>query len=156
MPVLVPHIPRHNRSVPKYPDSIARYQRKISGPLLDRIDIQVQVGALRQEELSRYAETGESSETIARRVKQARDIQQNRQCKPNNLLTTVETDDFCRLDESGERLLKDAMARLMWSARAYHRILKIARTIADLAQATTIRPEYVAEAIQYRRALKEI
>ncbi|WAV89545.1 YifB family Mg chelatase-like AAA ATPase [Oxalobacter aliiformigenes] len=137
------------------PDSIARYQRKISGPLLDRIDIQVSVNALRQEELSRFAETGESSEAIASRVRKAYDIQLKRQGKPNNQLTAREIDDFCLLDESGERLLKEAMARLMWSARAYHRILKISRTIADLARTETIRPEHVAEAIQYRRALKE-
>ncbi len=62
---------------------------------------------------------------------------------------------MCGLDVSGERLLKEAMSRFMWSARAYHRVLKIARTIADLAGAETIRPEHVAEAVQYRRAIQE-
>lgn len=137
------------------PDAIVRYQGKISGPLLDRIDIQIQVSALRHEELSSQS-AGESSKTIAGRVKTAYRIQQDRQGKPNNLLTTSEIDDLCTLDESGERLLKEAMIRLMWSARAYHRILKIARTIADLAQSAKIRPEHIAEAIQYRRALKEV
>lgn len=137
------------------PDAIARYQRKISGPLLDRIDIQVQVNALSQEELSVHAETGEPSGTIASRVMAAHDIQYKRQGKPNNLLSTREIDTFCRPDESGERLLREAMARLMWSARAYHRVLKIARTIADLAHTDTIGAKHVAEAIQYRRALKE-
>ncbi|EEO28508.1 YifB family Mg chelatase-like AAA ATPase [Oxalobacter paraformigenes] len=137
------------------PDAIARYQGKISGPLLDRIDIQIQISALKQEELSKQSD-GESSEAIASRVNKAYRIQQERQGKPNNLLTTKEIDDLCRPDESGERLLKEAMIRLMWSARAYHRILKIARTIADLAQTVKIRPEHIAEAIQYRRALKEV
>lgn len=137
------------------PDAIARYQRKLSGPLLDRIDIQVQVNALTQEELSTHSGTGESSETIASRVMEAHDIQYKRQGKPNSLLSTREIDTFCHPDESGERLLREAMTRLMWSARAYHRVLKIARTIADLAHTDTIGARHVAEAIQYRRALKE-
>ena len=136
------------------PDAVARYQRKISGPLLDRIDIQIQVNALKQEELSRQP-PGDSSETIAKRVSNAWHIQLERQGKANNLLNTKEIDEFCRLDEAGENLLKEAMNRFMWSARAYHRILKIGRTIADLAQTVNIRQEHIAEAIQYRRTLRE-
>lgn len=136
------------------PDAVARYQRKISGPLLDRIDIQIQVNALKQEELSRQI-PGDSSATIAKRVCDAYHIQLERQGKANNLLNTKEIDEFCRLDESGENLLKEAMNRFMWSARAYHRILKIGRTIADLAQTVNIKQEHIAEAIQYRRTLRE-
>ena len=136
------------------PDAVARYQRKISGPLLDRIDIQIQVNALKQEELSRQP-PGDSSETIAKRVCNAWRIQLERQGKANNLLNTKEIDEFCRLDEAGENLLKEAMNRFMWSARAYHRILKIGRTIADLAQTVNIKQEHIAEAIQYRRTLRE-
>lgn len=136
------------------PDAVARYQRKISGPLLDRIDIQIQVNALKQEELSRQL-PGDSTETIARRVCEAYRIQLDRQGKANNQLGTKEIDTFCKLDESGENLLKEAMNRFMWSARAYHRILKIGRTIADLAQSVNIKQEHIAEAIQYRRTLRE-
>ena len=136
------------------PDAVARYQRKISGPLLDRIDIQIQVNALKQEELSRQP-PGDSSATIAKRVCDAWRIQLERQGKANNLLNTKEIDEFCRLDEAGENLLKEAMNRFMWSARAYHRILKIGRTIADLAQTVNIKQEHIAEAIQYRRTLRE-
>ena len=136
------------------PDAVARYQRKISGPLLDRIDIQIPVNAIAQEELSGQP-GGDSSATIAARVKNAFIIQQKRQGKPNNLLAPKEIEAVCGLDVSGERLLKEAMSRFMWSARAYHRVLKIARTIADLAGAETIRPEHVAEAVQYRRAIQE-
>ena len=136
------------------PDAVARYQRKISGPLLDRIDIQIQVNALKQEELSKQA-PGDSSKTIARRVCDAWRIQLDRQGKANNQLGTKEIDEFCKLDESGENLLKEAMNRFMWSARAYHRILKIGRTIADLAQTVNIKQEHIAEAIQYRRTLRE-
>ena len=136
------------------PDAVARYQRKISGPLLDRIDIQIQVNALKQEELSRQV-PGDSSATIAKRVCDAYHIQLERQGKANNLLNTKEIDEFCRLDETGENLLKEAMNRFMWSARAYHRILKIGRTIADLAQTVNIKQEHIAEAIQYRRTLRE-
>ncbi len=134
------------------PDAIARYQRKLSGPLLDRIDIQIQIGSLSQEELAQQAD-GESSRTIAQRVEEAYQIQLARQGKPNNLLAAGEIDRYCQPDKTGETLLKTAMTRFQWSARAYHRILRIARTIADLAASPQIMPQHIAEAIQYRRAL---
>ena len=137
------------------PDAIARYQRKISGPLLDRIDIQIQINAPGQEELLKQSD-GESSAAIAARVARAFDLQIKRQGKPNHLLTVSEIDMFCVPEKTGEQLLKSAMSRFMWSARAYHRVLKIARTIADLAGTAMILPEHIAEAIQYRRALKEM
>ncbi|MBS7327782.1 MAG: YifB family Mg chelatase-like AAA ATPase [Oxalobacter sp.] len=134
------------------PDAIARYQRKLSGPLLDRIDIQIQIGSLSQDELTQQAD-GESSKTIAQRVEKAYRIQIARQGKPNNLLAAGEIDHYCQPDKTGETLLKTAMTRFQWSARAYHRVLRIARTIADLATSPQIMPQHIAEAIQYRRAL---
>jgi magnesium chelatase family protein len=136
------------------PDIIARYQSKISGPLLDRIDMQIQVGALPQEELMKQAD-GEPSAAVAARVEQAFAVQLARQGKSNNQLTPAEIDTHCQPDAAGDQLLRSAMARLNWSARAYHRVLKVARTIADLAGVEQIRHAHIAEAVQYRRALRE-
>ncbi|HEX2530678.1 MAG TPA: YifB family Mg chelatase-like AAA ATPase [Burkholderiaceae bacterium] len=136
------------------PDMVARYQDKISGPLLDRIDMQIQVGALSHDDLRKQAD-GEPSAHIAARVAHACAVQLKRQDKNNNDLSTSEIDAYCRPDAAGEQLLRNAMVRLHWSARAYHRVLKVARTIADLADAPHIGQAHVAEAIQYRRALRE-
>jgi magnesium chelatase family protein len=136
------------------PDHVARYQDRISGPLLDRIDMQIQVGALAQDELMKQGE-GEPSSAVATRVEHAFALQLRRQDKANNLLSTTEIDQHCKPDAAGEQLLRSAMTRLNWSARAYHRVLKVARTIADLAGAATIGATHIAEAIQYRRALRE-
>ncbi|HCN90095.1 MAG TPA: ATP-dependent protease, partial [Oxalobacteraceae bacterium] len=136
------------------PDNVARYQSKISGPLLDRIDMQIQVGAVPHADLLRQAD-GEPSHAVARRVTRAFATQLGRQGKSNNYLSTAEIDAHCIPDAAGEQLLRTAMTRLNWSARAYHRVLKVARTIADLAGATAIEQAHVAEAIQYRRALRE-
>jgi magnesium chelatase family protein len=136
------------------PDTVARYQDKISGPLLDRIDMQVQVGALAYEALLGLAD-GESSAAIGARVTSAFERQLQRQGKPNGDLAPKEIDIRCKPDAAGEELLRVAMTRLNWSARAYHRVLKVARTIADLSGAETILQPHVAEAIQYRRALRE-
>lgn len=136
------------------PDVVARYQDKISGPLLDRIDMQIQVGALPHDELLKQAD-GETSAAIAARVENAYDRQLRRQGKGNHALSTTDIDAHCKPDAAGEQLLRTAMTRLNWSARAYHRVLKVARTIADLAGADTVGQPHVAEAIQYRRALRE-
>ncbi|OGB27602.1 MAG: ATP-dependent protease [Burkholderiales bacterium RIFCSPLOWO2_02_FULL_57_36] len=136
------------------PDIVARYQDRISGPLLDRIDMQIQVGALPHDDLVKQAD-GEPSAMIGKRVEQAFATQQARQGKTNNGLSTSEIDQYCQPDAAGDQLLRTAMARLNWSARAYHRVLKVARTIADLEGNTTIGQPHVAEAIQYRRALRE-
>jgi magnesium chelatase family protein len=136
------------------PDMVARYQNRISGPLLDRIDMQIGVGALPHDDLLKLAD-GEPSSAIAARVEHAHARQLDRQGKANNGLSTAEIDLHCAPDEAGEQLLKTAMVRLNWSARAYHRVLKVARTIADLSGAAGISQAHVAEAIQYRRALKE-
>ncbi len=136
------------------PESVARYQSKISGPLLDRIDMQIQVGAIAQDELLQAAQ-GEATSQIAQRVAQAFERQITRQQKANNLLSSREIDEHCRPDAEGEQLLRAVMSKLNWSARAYHRVLKVARTIADLAGCAQICKAHVAEAIQYRRALRE-
>jgi len=136
------------------PDNILRYQNRISGPLLDRIDMQIQVAAVPHDQLLKQAD-GESSIAIAARVAQVHGLQMVRQGKQNNGLSTNEIDRFCKPDQAGEKLLSGAMAHLHWSARAYHRVLKVARTIADLAAADIIGAAHVAEAIQYRRALQD-
>lgn len=132
------------------PDQVARYRARISGPLLDRIDLQIEVPALPESELTAAA-SGEPSTVVRARVEAARQRQIQRQGKANFLLNTVEIDQLCAPDESGLNLLKQAISRLSLSARAYHRILKVARTIADLAGETTIHTPHIAEAVQYRR-----
>jgi len=132
------------------PDQVARYRRRISGPLLDRIDLQIEVPDVPSEDLTR-ASRGEGSEPIRTRVEQARARMTARQGKPNARLTTREIDKHCAPDSSGASLLKQAIARLGLSARGYHRLLKVARTIADLEGAESIVVAHVAEAIQYRR-----
>ncbi|KND56060.1 MG(2+) CHELATASE FAMILY PROTEIN / ComM-related protein [Candidatus Paraburkholderia kirkii] len=136
------------------PDTTARYLRKLSGPLMDRIDIQIELPALTPAELSaRGVERGESSAVVATRVAAARDIQTQRQGKTNRELDGRQADDVCRPDSAGEALLRAAGERFGWSARAYYRVLKIVRTIADLAGADTPQASHVAEAVQYRQAL---
>ena len=133
------------------PDQVNRYRAKISGPLLDRIDMYIEVPALKEEELTNVA-VSEDSATIRLRVEQARAKQIQRQGKANNALGTKEIETYCQPDEAGLTLLKSAIAKLDLSARAYHRILKLARTIADVAGDTDIHPNHIAEAIQYRRS----
>ncbi len=129
-----------------------RYQGRISGPLLDRIDIQLAVAAMPAESIGAGAD-GEASGTIAERVAAAHATQLARQGQPNGRLGPRDIDRYCRPDAAGERLLRAAMQQLHWSARAYHRVLKVARTVADLGGAEHVVAVHVAEAIQYRRAL---
>ncbi|AOK48242.1 magnesium chelatase [Burkholderia sp. MSMB617WGS] len=134
------------------PDVAARYLRKLSGPLLDRIDIQIEIPALTPAELAeRPAAAGESSAAVAERVAHARVRQFARQRKTNHMLTGRETDTFCRPDSTGETLLREAGERFRWSARAHYRVLKVARTIADLAGDESPSAGQIAEAIRYRR-----
>jgi len=132
------------------PDQVARYRGKISGPLLDRIDIQIEVPAVPQEDLLKQSD-GETSASIQTRVEAARQRQLARQGKPNALLTVSEIDEFCAPDAASETLLRQAITRLNLSARAYHRVLKVARTIADLEGSENIQIANIAEAVQYRR-----
>jgi len=136
------------------PDQVAKYRGKISGPLLDRIDLMIAVPALSDAELQARGD-GESSAAVRERVAGARDRQLARQGKANALLEPAEMDAYCLPDQAGAQLLKQAIARLSLSARAYHRILKVARTIADLADAGQIRSPHIAEAVHYRRGLIE-
>ncbi len=137
------------------PDQIARYRGRISGPLLDRIDLQIQVPAIPQEELMRHNVIGEKSSVIRARVTESHQRQLNRQGKTNSRLSVKEIDQHCPLDTASENLLKQAISRLNLSARAYHRILKVARTIADLSGIEKINNQHIAEAIQYRRLDKQ-
>jgi magnesium chelatase family protein len=132
------------------PDQIARYRGKLSGPFIDRIDLIIEVPALPSDTLAGKAD-GESSATVRTRVEAAQARQQARQQKPNARLSTKEVDACCQPDATGAKLLKQATAQLDLSARAWHRILKVARTIADLAGSDHIGATHVAEAIQYRR-----
>lgn len=135
------------------PAEIQRYRSRLSGPLLDRIDLHVEVPPLRYRELSGEA-SGEPSAVIRERVQRARQIQQERFRKAkifcNAHMTSRQLKRFCQIGEEGQRLLEAAMERLGLSARAYDRILKVSRTIADLEGSDAIRPEHLAEAIQYR------
>ncbi len=132
---------------------VKRYQKKISGPLMDRIDIHVEVPRVPFEKL-RSQRTGEPSEKVRERIEVARTIQRTRfegtDLQINADMGPGEIRRFCPVDETSTNLLKAAMQQMQLSARAYHRILKLARTIADLAGETDIQTPHIAEAIQYR------
>jgi magnesium chelatase family protein len=144
------------------PDSeheVKRYLNKISGPLLDRIDLHVEVNPVAFDELSKKQEE-ESSLSIRERVVKARDIQSeryknNEQIHSNAQLTPKLIKEYCKLNASGEAILKRAMEKLGFSARSYARILKVARTIADLEASNEVQAQHVAEAIQYRSLDRE-
>src|SRR5687767_12208802 len=146
---------------------VTKYQKRISGPLLDRIDIHIEVPRVDYEKLS-GDRMGEPSECIRARVQAARNIQQARFTNPeyptsnNGSSTDIvcnadmrvgEIRQFCKLPEDGQSLMRTAMSQLNLSARAYHRILKLARTIADLAGCEEIQSVHLAEALQYRPKL---
>ena len=135
------------------PDQIRRYQGRISGPLLDRVDLQIEVPAQSQQDML-DGPPGEPSADIRVRVLAARERQLARQGKPNSELAGKEIEAHCPLDQAAQSLLRSAMERLGWSARAYFRALKVARTIGDLEDAGTLTAAHVGEAIQYRRALR--
>ncbi len=137
------------------PDAIARYQGRISGPLLDRIDLQLAVPAMSAGDLL-DAPGGECSAAIAARVAVARERQWARQQTTNADLSSSELELYCQPDAAAAALLRAAIERLHWSARAYHRVLKVARTIADLAGSERIGSVHAAEAVQYRRALHTV
>jgi magnesium chelatase family protein len=134
------------------PDQIARYQGKLSGPLLDRIDLHVEVPTMAPEHLL-AAPQGESTDAVRRRCEAARELAMRRQGKSNQSLQGKEIDLHAGLGDGAMKFLNVAAARLAWSARSTHRVLKVARTIADLAGAAATDVAHVAEAVQYRRAL---
>ena len=135
------------------PEQIRRYRAKISGPLLDRIDIQVEVASVEYDDLNNR-EKGEESAKIKERVNKARQIQLERYKQygiySNAQLTAGMLSDFCRIEGRASDILKMAFDRMGLSARAHSRILKVARTIADLADEPDIKEEHIAEAVQYR------
>lgn len=143
-----------NAPVSSSPMEMQRYLSKISGPLLDRIDIHIEVTPVPFEKLS-DTRKAESSAEIRKRVNQARQIQSNRFTEFKNIhynaqLSSKLIREYCVLNEQSLQLLKTAMERLNLSARAYDRILKVARTIADLESVNDIQSHHIAEAIQYR------
>ena len=135
------------------PEAISRYMGRISGPLLDRIDIQVEVSPVKYQKFE-STDKVETSEEIKKRVDVAREIQINRYRKhgifSNSELTPALSDIYCKLDSKSKHLIQNAFEKLGLSARGYGRILKVARTIADLDQKESIDIKHIAEAIQYR------
>ncbi|MGH8504639.1 MAG: YifB family Mg chelatase-like AAA ATPase [Stenotrophobium sp.] len=133
------------------PDQVGRYRARISGPLLDRIDLQLFVPRVEAAALSVSRQPdAESSAQVRERVVRCRDIQLQRADKPNARLSVSEIERDCVPEPAAQALLSTAMSRLGLSARAYHRVLKVARTIADLADSKTIGTAHVAEAVRYR------
>jgi magnesium chelatase family protein len=133
--------------------NITRYQKRISGPLLDRIDIHVEVPKVAYEKLTEQR-LGETSQTIRARVEIARERQRQRfkgtDLSCNADMRPGDVRIYCKLDEAGTALMRTAMSQLQLSARGFHRVLKLARTVADLGGSENIQPAHLAEAIQYR------
>ncbi|MFQ5935942.1 MAG: YifB family Mg chelatase-like AAA ATPase [Acidiferrobacterales bacterium] len=133
------------------PDRIRQYRQRVSGPLLDRIDMHVDVPTVPREQLVRKAgREGEASTAVQRRVEAARERQLARNRCANHALSNKQVEKVCALESEARAFLEQAMARLGLSARAYHRVLKVARTIADLAADSDLATAHLAEAIQYR------
>lgn len=130
-------------------EQIQRYRARISGPLLDRIDMHIEVPAIPPNNLSN-PKTGETSQAIRKRVIDARQRQQQRQACLNRELSGDLLERYCRLDQQGEKILNQAMVTLGLSARAYHRIIRLSRSIADLEQSEHIHSTHITEAISYR------
>jgi magnesium chelatase family protein len=141
------------------PGLVSRYQRRISGPFIDRVDIFIEVPHIDYEKLT-DDRLGEPSASVQSRVNAARSLQlkrfQGTRLTGNADMTPAEIRGFCQVEEAAQGLLKAAMKQLYLSARAFHRVLKLARTIADLENSDIIKAHHVAEAIQYRPRRTEI
>ena len=136
------------------PDQISRYQSRISGPLLDRIDMQVEVHAAPAQQMLASGD-GEASATVAQRVARARERQLQRQGVVNADLTPAQIDVHCALDATTSQFAQRAAAHMGWSGRSLHRVIKLARTIADLDARASIDANHLGEAMQLRRGLPE-
>jgi magnesium chelatase family protein len=134
------------------PDQVDRYQGKLSGPFMDRIDVRVEVPVLGPDVIMQ-APAGETSADVAARVAQARGVQMQRQGCLNAALSSAGLDTHAQAEGPALQMLKTASARLGWSGRGLHRVLRLARTIADLQGATSLSSLHVAEAIQFRRVM---
>ncbi|UQB42039.1 YifB family Mg chelatase-like AAA ATPase [Thiomicrospira microaerophila] len=133
------------------PDQIARYRRKISGPILDRIDLHLQVPAVEVDQLTAPCDpNAESSDLVRERVQAVREIQYSRQGCLNSALSLAQLEQYVELTQSDQLFLKQAMTRLELSARSYHKILRLARTLADMGRESTITKAHLAEALGYR------
>jgi len=130
-------------------EQVAKYRNRISGPLLDRIDLHVEVPRLAFDDMQ--GPQGECSAAVSARVTAARNLQIQRNGILNSQLTHQQIDEVCGLINKDRLLLERAMEKLQLSARAYHRILKLARTIADMDESTAIRTMHITEAINYRK-----
>lgn len=154
------NVPNAPKSCTCTPGSITRYQKKISGPLMDRIDLYVDVPPVQIDKLTETHHIAESSDSIRERVQKARDIQslrfQGMQISSNSEMSGEQIKEYCPLNDGQKEFLKQAMRQLRMSARGFHRILKLARTIADLEGAQEIRDEHLAEALQYRPKISEM
>lgn len=131
------------------PDQVARYRGRLSGPLLDRIDLHIEVPALPATDLHK-AKAGENSEVVRERVLQARQRQLDRQGNVNQGLSSTQLDSVCALDDDSQQFLEGAMVKLRLSARAFHRVLRVARTIADLEASESVSKAHLSEALGYR------
>lgn len=130
---------------------VQRYRSRISGPRLDRLDMHVEVPRVSVELLRKQSSSGETTAEVAVRVVRARELQQQRQGMCNSRLRHADIERYCRLDKKGLAILEQAMQRFGLSARAYHRILKVARTIADLADRNEVSQAHVSEAMTLRQ-----
>jgi len=133
---------------------VESYRGRISGPLLDRIDLRIEVPAVPESALTDFIQSGESSAAVAVRVQQARTRQLARSGRLNSQLSVKEINEYCRLDVAGRRLLYQSREKLGMSVRGYHRTLRVARTIADIDGSADIQVRHVAEALQLKRTLE--